>query len=104
LGHNFHFAAIHPHIPDLTVYTAANYKTTGGSNMRDVFKEYRQGLISWDEAFFIANNNAAACSGDTDFWADQMDSLGCDAAVKNMEFLGYKRDEEGVYLNREASK
>ena len=72
--------------------------------MRDVFKEYRQGLISWDEAFFIANNNAAACSGDTDFWADQMDSLGCDAAEKIMEFLGYKRDEEGVYLNREATK
>ena len=31
--------------------------------MRNVFEEYRQGIISWDEAYRIANNNAAIVSG-----------------------------------------
>ena len=31
---------------------------------RDLFKEYRQGLLSWDEAFCIANNLAATASAD----------------------------------------
>lgn len=65
--------------------------------MRNVFKEYRQGLISWNEAFFIANNNAATSTMDTDYWADQMDSLGVDAAVQIMELLGYETDQEGIY-------
>lgn len=103
MGPNFHFAAIRPHKADYAVYTAATIKPQV-YNMRDVFKEYRQGLISWDEAFFIANNNAATGSGDTDFWADQMDNLGFDAAEKIMEFLGYKHGEKGLYLVRESNK
>ncbi len=73
--------------------------------MRDVFKEYRQGLISWDEAFAIANNMAATASenpcspdGETDYWADQMDSLGGDAAEHLMKLLGYKQNENGIYF------
>lgn len=27
--------------------------------MRDVYKEYKQGLISWDRAYCTANNEAA---------------------------------------------
>jgi len=72
--------------------------------MRNVFEEYRQGLISWDEAFFIANNNAATSTMDTDFWADQMESLGVDAAVQIMEILGYKSDSDGVYHKPENSE
>ena len=65
--------------------------------MRDVYKEYKQGLISWDEAFMIANNNAATSNTEVDYWADQMDSLGCDAAIQIMALLGYKQDHEGLY-------
>ena len=50
--------------------------------MRDVFKEYRQGLISWDEAFATANNIAATASStpgipleETEYWTKQMESL-----------------------------
>ena len=71
--------------------------------MRNVFEEYRQGLISWDEAFFIANNNAATSTMDTDYWADQMDSLGVDAAVQIMELLGYKSNSEGIYSKPEST-
>ena len=71
--------------------------------MRNVFEEYRQGLISWDEAFFIANNNAATSTMDTDYWADQMDSLGVDAAIQIMELLGYKSNQEGVYSKPEST-
>ena len=69
--------------------------------MRDVYKEYKQGLISWDEAFMIANNNAASMESDTVFWAAQMDSLGCDAAVQIMSLLGYKQNNEGLYIKPE---
>ena len=72
--------------------------------MRNVFKEYRQGLISWDEAFFIANNNAATSTMDTDYWADQMDSLGVDAAVQIMELLGYESDQEGIYKKNRTNE
>lgn len=65
--------------------------------MQNVFEEYRQGIISWDEAFFIANNNAATSTNDTDYWADQMESLGVDAAIQIMELLGYEADSEGIY-------
>ena len=66
--------------------------------MRNVFEEYRQNLISWDEAFAIANNNAAASTLDTDYWADQMESLGIDAAERIMTLLGYKQNDEGTYF------
>ena len=66
--------------------------------MRNVFKEYRQGLISWDKAFRIANNMAAKGSSNTDYWADQMDSLGCDAAEQLMKSkYGYKQNSEGLF-------
>ena len=72
--------------------------------MRNVFEEYRQGLISWDEAFFIANNSAAASTMDTDYWADQMESLGVDAAVQIMELIGYESDSEGIYKRPQNDK
>ncbi|MCR4729373.1 MAG: hypothetical protein K5881_00450 [Saccharofermentans sp.] len=65
--------------------------------MRNVFEEYRQNLISWDEAYAIANNNAASSNLDTDYWADQMESLGVDAAEQLMTLLGYKQNDEGKY-------
>lgn len=72
--------------------------------MRDVFKEYRQGLLSWDEAFCIANNLAAtACTEavndalETEFYTKQMESLGVDAGEHIMRLLGYKEDDSGIY-------
>lgn len=73
--------------------------------MRDVFKEYRQGLISWDEAFAVANNIAATTSEsialppeETDYWASQMESLAVDMACSIMKTLGYKQNESGAYF------
>ncbi len=72
---------------------------------RDVFKEYRQGLLSWDEAFCIANNlSATACiepeteEDDVAFYTAQMESLGVDLACGLMTTLGYKQDNNGVYF------
>ena len=72
--------------------------------MRDLYKEYRKGMISWDEAFMIANNNAALASSnpytpfeETDYWAKQMESLGVDAAEHMMLLLGYKQSPNGLY-------
>lgn len=69
--------------------------------MRDVFKEYRQGLISWEEAYRIANNNAASSSNSDDdeleHWCKQMESLGVDASEYIMTcFLGYKQNKNGI--------
>lgn len=66
--------------------------------MRNVYKEYRLGLISWDTAFAIANNNAASMTSDTDYWAHQMESLGVDVAEVIMSKLGYLEDENGNYF------
>lgn len=73
--------------------------------MRDVYKEYKQGLISWEQAYFTANNIAALASSvpgtpyeETDYWASQMESLGVDAAEVIMKLLGYKQTEEGVFF------
>lgn len=66
--------------------------------MRDVYKEYKQGLISWDIAYFTANNEAALCKGNVDYWADQMDSLGCEAAEHLMSMLGYTHGDEGIFI------
>ena len=73
--------------------------------MRDVFKEYRLGLISWEEAYFIANNIAATASSnpelpfeETDYWARQMESLGVDAAELLMKLLGYKQNADGAFI------
>ena len=64
--------------------------------MRDVYKEYKQGLISWDEAYLIANNNAATMK-DTDYWTKQMESLGVDMADCIMKQLGYKENQDGTF-------
>ena len=66
--------------------------------MRNVFREYRQGLLSWDEAFAIANNSATKASPDTEYWVEQMESLGVDAACRIMDMLGYKQDNTGNYF------
>ena len=73
--------------------------------MRDLYKEYKQGVISWDEAYFTANNLAATVSDnpalpfdETDYWARQMESLGIDAAEKVMKLLGYKQGDDGVFF------
>lgn len=67
-------------------------------NMRDVFREYREGFISWDEAFAIANNNAATITPETDYWAKQMENLGVDADVHIMDLIGYKQNDKGIYF------
>ena len=72
--------------------------------MRDVYKEYKQGLISWDKAYFIANNEAALCKGNTDYWADQMDSLGCEAAERLMAMLGYTHGDEDIFIKPGEAK
>ena len=71
--------------------------------MRDVYSEYKDGLISWDEAYLIANNNAATLSNKLntpqeviEFWVQQMESLGVDAADNIMKSLGYVEDFTGV--------
>ena len=72
--------------------------------MRDVYAEYKSGLISWEEAYRIANNNAAIVSGtisdtssvETDYWCCQMESLGVDIAEIIMLKLGYRQDADGV--------
>ncbi len=72
--------------------------------MRDLYSEYKIGLISWDTAYFIANNLAATISenpsieyAETDYWAKQMESLGIDAAERIMSLLGYTQDENGLF-------
>ena len=71
--------------------------------MRNVYKEYLQGKITWDEAYATANNIAATTSSipgtkeeEVEWWANQMDSLGQDAAEHLMKLLGYKEDSMGV--------
>jgi len=73
--------------------------------MRDVFREYREGKITWDEAYATANNLAATTSEsavptaeETDYWASQMESLAVDAAGYMMKLLGYKQNQSGVYF------
>ncbi len=72
--------------------------------MRDVYAEYRQGKITWEEAYFTANNIAATASGipnnqeETDYWASQMESLGVDLAEMRMKELGYLQTTEGVFI------
>ena len=77
--------------------------------MRDVYKEYRQGLISWEEAYFTANNIAATASSnpelpfeETDYWASQMESLGVDAAEQLMLLLGYTQNADGLFSKPNA--
>lgn len=72
--------------------------------MRDVYSEYKSGLISFEEAYRIANNNAAIVSStvsdtsseETDYWCCQMESLGVDIAEQIMLKLGYWQDADGV--------
>lgn len=72
--------------------------------MRDVYSEYKQGLISWEEAYLIANNKAATLSNRLntsqeviEFWVQQMESLGVDAADSIMKSLGYTENFVGEY-------
>ena len=71
--------------------------------MRDPYAEYKAGLISWDKAYAIANNNAAKLSNlpnteeEVDYWCEQMESLAVEAACSMMTLLGYKEDEDGAY-------
>ncbi len=72
--------------------------------MRDVYREYVEGQITWDEAYAIANNLAATASEDpeseqaeVDWYASQMESLAVDAAEHLMKLLGYRQDSIGVY-------
>ena len=83
-----------------------NYQTTQEVKyMRDVYTEYRKGLLSWEEAYFIANNIAATSAGsietsseETEYWCRQMESLGVDAAEHLMRTqYGYKQNTEGVF-------
>ena len=73
--------------------------------MRDPFVEYRKGLLSWDEAYCLANNMAATTSdsittesSEVDYWASQMESLAVDLAENLMKTLGYKQNDAGAYF------
>ena len=79
--------------------------------MRDLYKEYKQGLISWDEAYRTANNLAATASDnpgtpyeETDYWAKQMESLGIDAAESLMKLLGYHQNAQGILYRPEGAE
>ena len=61
-GPIFHFQAIRPHKRILPLYTADTKTNQEVSHMRDVYAEYRQGKVSWEEAYFTANNIAATVS------------------------------------------
>ena len=72
--------------------------------MRDVYSEYKDGQLTWVEAYLIANNNAAALSNklntpqeEVEYWVQQMESLGVDIADSYMRSLGYVEDFTGVY-------
>lgn len=73
--------------------------------MRDLYKEYKQGLISWEEAYLAANNLAANASSsimppeETDYWCRQMESLAIEAADEKMKMLGYEKDHSGVFYH-----
>ena len=76
--------------------------------MRDVYAEYKKGLISWEEAYFIANNIAATTSSnptlppeETDYWCRQMESLGIDAAEALMKSIGYSQLDNGLFYKTE---
>jgi len=73
--------------------------------MRNPFREYRNGKISWDEAFALANNMASTTSlritsddDETNYWAEQMDCLAVDLACDLMKTLGYKQNEAGAFF------
>lgn len=68
--------------------------------MRDVFREYLEDKISWDEAYAIANNISATGSDEeeVEFYTKQMEYLGVEAAGKLMDLLGYTQDSVGVYF------
>ena len=76
--------------------------------MINVYAEYRQGKITWEEAYFIANNIAATVSNipnnheETDYWASQMESLGVDLAEMRMKELGYAQRKDGVFYKNEG--
>lgn len=75
--------------------------------MRDLYAEYRHGLITWEEAYFTANNLAATVSDipgkieETDYWASQMERLGVDLAELMMKKIGYNQREDGVFFKCE---
>lgn len=77
--------------------------------MRDVYIEYKQGLITWKEAYFIANNIAATASSnadlpfeETEYWCKQMESLAVDAAEYMMiTKYGYMQNADGVFYKHE---
>lgn len=81
--------------------------------MQDIYNpytEYKKGRITWDQAYLIANNNAAKVSDipgnyeETDYWARQMESLGVDASEALMKLLGYKQTEDGILYKPEDTQ
>ena len=73
------------------------------NHMRDLFKEYRLGLISWEEAFITANNLSANSSisaasyEETDYWASKLERLSFDISEQIIARLGYVEDNNGLY-------
>ena len=61
--------------------------------MRNVFEEYLQGMITWNEAFAVANPTSH-----TDYWADQMESLAVNVAGLVMTKLSCLEDSNGKYF------
>ena len=71
--------------------------------MRDVYKEYVDGKITWEKAYLIANNNAASTAclispsapSEVDYWAGQMEDLAVALAAEKMKELGYEENSKG---------
>lgn len=71
--------------------------------MRKLLEEYNTGKITWDEAYRIANNNAATASevGNTEeveYWTHLMNELGVELADQFMKTLGYKQNKSGSFF------
>ena len=67
--------------------------------MRNVVKEYDDGLLTWEEAYFIATNEAAYHIDEKEVlsWFDQVNSLAIRLADNRMKELGYVLDGHLIF-------
>ena len=68
--------------------------------MEDLFKMYRRGLISWEDAYVKAYNRMVEASEEkssevVDYWASQVQSLAEEVANQHIKDLGYVETQEG---------
>ena len=67
--------------------------------MRDVVKEYDDGLLTWEEAYFIASNESAYDNDEeeAEHWFDQANTLALRLADSKMKELGYVLDKHLIF-------